>query len=69
MTHKDIFQAFKNTFPEFVNMPGTYFSNGNNSIRVKLDGRRELIFTYHGANEWKLETVDNFVNELTGKRK
>lgn len=64
MTHPRVYEEFKTYFPQYEQMMKLWFPNGKNSIRVRLNNGRELVFTYNGTNEWCFETVDNFLKRM-----
>lgn len=70
MTHKQVYDLFINNYPQFI--LGTieaWFSNGKNSIRLRMKGKPDYIFTYIGPNNWSFETVEHFAERLRGRTK
>ena len=67
MVHKVIFDIYKMLFGEKYSDVETWFPNGKDSIRVRLKGKQELIFTYHDYKTWSLETVDMFLKRTKTK--
>lgn len=43
-----------------------WFPNGRDSIRIRDINKHELIFTYHGDTDWRLETVNEFLKNMKG---
>ena len=68
MTHTDIWKAFNDVLPTYADEVTDYFSNGKNSIRVRLGAiHREFIFTFNSHKDWSFETVDHFIIALNKK--
>lgn len=61
MSHTEVLEYFKAYFPQFAEHISIWFQNGKNSIRVRQTNNSEYIFTYNGKDEWKLETIANFM--------
>ena len=62
MTHIDVYKHFEMLFPEKAEKGIKYFPNGKNSIRVRNVNKPEMIFTFKSPLDWKLETIDSFLN-------
>lgn len=62
MTHKEVFRNFKKTLPGYYENSLSWFQNGKNSIRVEMDNKERVIFTYNSDKDWTLETADSFIN-------
>lgn len=77
MTHKDVYSRFVKMFPTYANERLIYFPNGKSSIRIRgiqgfpgMKDRQDIIFTCNfDCSEWKLETMENFLNALKEKIK
>lgn len=70
MTKDGIYRIFKNYFPNFVwDRTATWYPNGRDSIRVKNAAGEELIFTYSSEKNWRLETIDSFLEKMKGETK
>lgn len=68
MVHQRVFELFTLYFPNYSNENAeVWFANGKNSIRVRLKDKRELIFTYSGQDNWKLETMKSFLGSREEK--
>ena len=63
MTHKDILKRFLIAYPIPENMIDCWFPNGKGSIRVRFVNHVELIFSYSSDKNWRIETVDSFLND------
>ena len=66
MTHTNVFKRFQTMFPKLNYHDAIWFPNGKDSIRMRglynFDGTKcDFIFTYHGKTNWRLETVDSFL--------
>lgn len=66
MTHTNIFRRFRAMFPNLDYRDAIWFPNGKDSIRLRglynFDGTKcDFIFTYHNKSNWRLETVDSFL--------
>lgn len=67
MQHKEIVEKFKNLFPRQAEYMTEWFTNGKNSIRVRLMYGRDYIFTYYAPHDWRFETIDCFIGGLKGE--
>ena len=68
MSHNDIYSIFTKVFPMFADKVSTYFPNGKNSIRVRLnDAEQDFVFTFVNGREWRFETVDVFIKNTLKK--
>lgn len=61
MVHAEIYKKLKDMFPECYKKCTEYFPNGKNSIRVRNAKKEDMIFTFNGKSNWKLESVDSFL--------
>ena len=61
MTHKSVYDHFKENIPTYAEIANACFPNGKNSIRVRLVNKKEFIFTYNGKDDWRFETMDSFL--------
>lgn len=61
MTHVDIYEKFKEMFPEQSFFIDEWFPNGKNSIRVRMKDGSDFIFTYTNPFDWCYETVESFI--------
>lgn len=69
MVHQEVFKLFDLYFPEYNKEKAeVWFANGKNSIRIRLKNKQELIFTYNGKDDWKLETVKSFLDGKKGEK-
>jgi hypothetical protein len=65
MLHKDVYEIYKLTFD--LGEIDTWWQNGYNSIRVRYENKREVIFTYENTTSWRLETVNKFIESMNKK--
>jgi hypothetical protein len=61
MTHKDVYERFKELFPPYAADVTTWFPNGKGSIRVRLKSGLDYVFTVNGRLDWRFETVGSFI--------
>lgn len=64
MTHHDILKKFNAIFSEFNDLIELWAPNGRHSIRIRLNDKREFIFTYNSANDWCFETVTSYAKRI-----
>ena len=75
MAHSEIFKLFKRFFDIADEEIDCWFPNGKGSIRVRFKPTSsqglpfERVFTYFSDFYWRLETVDSYLEKLTGKKK
>ncbi len=43
-----------------------WFPNGKNSIRVRIDGGSDFVFTYNNWTDWCYETVESHIRKMRG---
>lgn len=68
MMHLEVMEWFERYFPDYGGKRiAEWFPNGYNSIRIRQLNNSEFIFTYHGSNNWRFETVDSFLNKSKGE--
>lgn len=72
MIHAKVFDMFKFIFPALANDDLVYYPSGKNKIRIKgVDSvrfiRQDVVFTYNSKNDWRLESVDSFINNTMMK--
>ena len=67
MAHKDIYDKFCELLPDYAEGVTEWFPNGKDSVRVRLEPRREFIFTIRSSEEWRFETLENFIKSLNTK--
>lgn len=65
MNHNDIYEAYKNIMPIYEERTVIWFANGPHSIRVRLDSDEDYAFTYLTERNWKFETIDSFIDNMT----
>lgn len=69
MLHKDIFEKFKDLFPQLAETVEEWFPNGRHSVRVRTQDNHEYAFTFHRQHSWSLETIDCFIERMKGGSK
>ena len=62
MNHKDVFKAFQSIFS--IGTVDTWWQNGYNSVRIRFENRKEVVFTYEHDTKWKLETLESFLDKM-----
>ena len=62
MSHIDVFKKFEELMPYFCEQVEEWFPNGFNSIRVRLENKREYIFTYSEENGFRFEDIGVFID-------
>lgn len=64
MTHKDIFTVLKNNFSAIAEKTTEWFPCGKNCIRIrgKFNGVNEIIFTYCGSADWRIESTKHYIS-------
>ena len=68
MKHDLIFYYFKQHLPYQAKSMIEWFTNGRNSIRVRLTSKEDFIFTYNGERNWCFETLDNYIVRMKGDK-
>jgi hypothetical protein len=61
--HVELFKVFKKVYPITDEEIKCWFTNGKNSVRVRLRIGVDLIFTYDSKKNWKIETVDSWLDD------
>ena len=69
MLHKNIIQIYNPLFSTAFGDITEWFPNGRDSVRIRTDMHRELIFTYHNETNWCLETVNSYCDHMKGDKK
>lgn len=64
MSQKEVFNKFKYYFPKFAEASEMWFPNGKNSVRVRLNNRKEIVFTFNSELDWRFETVESFMKNM-----
>lgn len=73
MLHKDILKRFKKIYPIDDEDIECWFPNGKGSIRIRLKKGSEeskfwqggdLILTFRSWKDWRLETVDSYLESI-----
>lgn len=67
MNHINILRHFKEVFPYHLRVK-IWFPNGKNSIRVRDEQGKELVFTYESPKVWTIETIDSFIKKMKGEK-
>lgn len=66
MKHEDVYKQFIKQFPEIAKFVADWFPNGKNSIRVRIDGGSDFVFTYNNWTDWCYETLDSYIRKMKG---
>ena len=66
MLQEKVYCKFKSMFPTMAKYAAVWFPNGRDSIRIRYINKHELIFTYHGVTDWRLERVNEFLKNMKG---
>ncbi len=69
MPHHVIFEKYAILFPEYAEGTTDWFSNGKNSIRIRLINNLEFIFSYEDKKNWMFETIDSYLERTKRKSK
>lgn len=69
MTHKEVYHQFESHFPQYAKDVKEWFPSGKNTVRVRLNDRREFIFNYEGLNNMRFETLSSYVDKMKGEKK
>ena len=64
MLQREVFDKFKFYCPKFAEVSEMWFPNGKNSIRVRLNNRKEVVFTFNSELDWRFETVESFMKSM-----
>lgn len=67
MTHTAILKIFNRLLPQYYAQMVEWFPNGRDCIRVRLDNKREYVFTYNYDKDWSFETVICYMNRIRMK--
>lgn len=65
MKHVELVERFKRLLKVRDESIDCWFPNGKGSVRVRMQDRTEMIYTYIGEYNWRLETVHSW---LEGKK-
>ena len=70
MAHKDVYEEFKALLPDYAEDVSDWFPNGKDSVRIRLGKtHQEFIFTIRSSEEWRFETLANFIKSLNENRR
>lgn len=64
MTHNEVWKRFKEHFDPDANVVECWFPNGRDSIRIRLKGGGDIVFTYKSKKVWKVESVDSYLESV-----
>lgn len=68
MIHSKVYAIYEKLMPFYAEQTKEYFPCGLNTIRVRLQDRREFIFMYDKDNSWSFETLDRHIKKMKGAR-
>lgn len=64
MNHVDIHRHFETILPGLAEKTEEWFPCGRNAIRVRTNCKKEFVFSFNGFEDWKLETLENFIEHM-----
>ena len=64
-----IYNMFKWLYPINEDEIEDWYPNRADSVRVRTKAYEDLIFTYKSDSDWKIETVDAFMDRVYGGEK
>lgn len=64
MSHDVLFDKFKELSHIKTDDIIAWFPNGKDCIRVRLTDLTDLMLTYHSDKDWRLETMDSYLNGI-----
>ena len=68
MCHNTIYDAYKDLMPFFAEKTEAWFPCGLNTIRVRLNTKKEYVFNYNADKSWQFQTIDLYIKNMKGKR-
>lgn len=68
MIHKNVYAIYEKLMPFYASQTKEYFPCGLNTIRVRLQDRREFVFSYGKDDSWCFETLDRYIKKMKGAR-
>ena len=68
MTHQCIYDNFERLLPKFAEAADTWFPNGMNSIRVRIPGRGNYVFTFNCEEDWSFETAYSHIKRIERRK-
>lgn len=67
MINNAVYERFKTLFPTLSAKAENWYPVGKNTIRFTVKNEGQFIFSCKDdGNDWKLETVDNFIERTIG---
>lgn len=67
MSQRYVYEQFQMKFPQMAKQAATWFPCGKNRVRIRMVNNQDFIFTFNGKMDWRLETVDSFLNQTKGE--
>lgn len=64
MTHTEIIKKFIEVYPICTDEIKCWFPSGKNCIRIRTFAYGEIMFTYKSKKEWRIESVDSYLNSI-----
>ena len=66
MNHVETIKVYQDMFGVALEIISEWFPNGKNSVRIRFKDRRcvEIVFTYRNNENWRLETVKQYLDHL-----
>lgn len=69
MTHKKVHENFVRIFPGVAGRTFQWFQNGKDSIRLRIAFQDDMIFSYTNPKDWRLESVETWLDSNRGVAK
>lgn len=69
MTHKKVHENFIRIFPGVAGRTFQWFQNGKDSIRLRIAFQDDMIFSYTNPKDWRLESVETWLDSNRGVAK
>lgn len=66
MKQEEVYKNFQSQFPKYAEYAEEWFPNGKNSVRVRVKGGSDFVFTYNNWCDWCFETVESYIRKMRG---
>jgi hypothetical protein len=67
MNHHDVFKKFNEIFN--LGSIEQWWQNGFNSVRIRFEDKKEVVFTYTNDGKWTLETIYSYIQRMNKIKK